>query len=264
MSTSSVAEPPDNRQNASWAEYQSSKFKFLSHLIDSLDNSDMNIIVMGKPGKIIVILESFFLGNGFVADRTLGKTPLYTKGSLSFEIRSTRSSIIPPPVRPVSAIISIDATYSSSIPTLNNFRKLASPDGVLVPVIYLIIENSSEHIERSLPNELSIPSLRFLVDQFRELSSSCGKPPLRVKKVSECANLTAMYLKLDSPTKTWPLPMMKSIDIQELEPSLEHPNISIKRPLSEGVIAPLHYGVTLNLSFVLVSNSRRRYPIFPK
>lgn len=237
MSTSSVAEPPQQSQNASWAEYQSSKFKFLGHLIDGLSDSDMNIVIMGKPGKLHAILKSFFLGKGFVADGSPEQAALFSRESLSFEIHSTRDPVIPPPVRPVSAIISIDATYSSSIPAINNFRKLATPEGLLIPVIYLIIEHSSEHIERSLPNEqLSIPSLCFLLDHIRELSGLCGGPPSRTRDIGDCAGLVAVFLKLDSLTKSWPLPMMKAIDTQELETPVEPLNASTKRPLSEGVI----------------------------
>jgi hypothetical protein len=219
----------DIAREASWAEYSSSKFQFLSYFIDAAVNRDLHVIIMAKEGKIVKIVENYLLGKGFLyppprSDVTSKDELVLTKGSLSISIRSTNEERTLEPPKDPALIIALDNSLDGNDLSVQHLRA-ASPQGNgLVPVIHLIVTNTTEHIERCLPKSSDINRLRLLVHSARSLGGSAGELPDNALGVQENAEEVFRYLTSDRATRIWPLAPVEALeldDITEIVPNIE-------------------------------------------
>lgn len=210
----------DPEKEAAWAEYSSSKFRFLGHFIEIAENHDLHIIIMVREGKTVEIVERYLLGKEFTYTRPRhemgGGTNLelsMAKGLLSFGIRSTQTDGIVEAFKRPSAIIALDSSFNAKNPSVEHLRTCYARYGNLLPVIRLLISNTSEHIERCLPNVSELQRLRLLVHYTTRLRDTVGDLQDDALGVHEDAEEVLSYLLSDNFNASWALPTIEPLQI---------------------------------------------------
>ncbi|KAK2814151.1 hypothetical protein FQN50_000555 [Emmonsiellopsis sp. PD_5] len=210
----------DPTKETAWAEYSSSKFQFLGYFIDEAANEDFHVIVVAKRARAVRIVENYLVGKGFTHIQRMIDTPnqlcLY-RGQLSFAIRTTSDDRTMIPYKTPAAIIALDNSFDADNQTIQKLRTDFSPNENLLPVIRLLVSNTSEHIERSLPRLSELNRLRLLVKYTRELSNTAGEVQDDALDVQEYAQEVIKFFKRGS--KIWSLPVVEAIPIEEASES---------------------------------------------
>ncbi|CAG8227477.1 unnamed protein product [Penicillium salamii] len=234
---------PDFAKEASWAEYSSAKFLFLGHFMELAGMNELHVIIAVGDEKKQKILERYLQGKGFAYTRPreeMGSAVEVSlaKGPLSFGIHSSESAreLFKTP----SAIFALDSSFSSKSPSMQHIRTTYSRNGNLLPVIWFLVANTSEHIERCLPEMPATERLHLLVHYIARLHDEVGDLQDNALGVQEDAEEILGYL-LDS-ASGWPLPTIEPLNfvsLEELEVSNdsssdEAPPQPPKRALEEG------------------------------
>ncbi|EDN02666.1 predicted protein [Histoplasma mississippiense (nom. inval.)] len=206
-------------KEAAWAEYSSSKFQFLGYLIDAAANDDLHILIVGGTENAVKLVENYFIGKEFAYTQpsTNGPTDAelsLCKGQLSFTIRSATDDRILQPYKPPAAIIALDNSIDVDAPAIRKVRTEYSTHGKLLPVIRLLVSNTSEHVERCLPDTSKINALRLLVKYTRDFSSTAGELQDDALGVQENAEEVVLFLKMDPATRVWPIAAVELIPIE--------------------------------------------------
>ncbi|KKZ61655.1 hypothetical protein EMCG_03840 [[Emmonsia] crescens] len=206
-------------KEAAWAEYSSSKFQFLGYLIDAALDDDLHIIIVARTDKAVKIVENYLIGKEFTytqqaTDKSGDVELSLSKGQLSFAIRSATDNRILQPYKTPAAIISLDNSFDAENPAIRQIRTKWSTNGKLLPVIRLLVSNTSEHVERSLPEASEINRLRLLVKYTRDFSSTAGELQDDALGVQENAEEVVLYLKMDPATRYWPLAVVELIPVE--------------------------------------------------
>ncbi|KAJ5562992.1 Histone deacetylase complex subunit 2/3 [Penicillium sp. DV-2018c] len=211
---------PDHNleKQASWAEYSSAKFLFLGHLIEIVDTHELHIILAVQDQKKQGILERYLRGKGFSYTRPREKMGSdlevsLAKGSLSFGIHSSESprELYKPP----SAIFALDSYFNPKSPSMQHIRTTYARNGSLLPVIWFLVANTTEHIERCLPDAPEPDRLRLLVHYIARFHDEVGDLQDDALGVHEDAEEILGYL-LDS-VAGWPLPPIEPLRFVSLE-----------------------------------------------
>lgn len=209
---------PDFAKEASWAEYSSAKFLLLGHLIEIAAPHDIHLILGVHDEKKQSVLERYLQGKGFTYTRPRGDMGSnlevsLAKGSLSFGIHSSESAreLFKPP----SAIFALDSYFSPKSPSMEHIRTTYARNGNLLPVIWFLVANTSEHIERCLPESPEPDRLRLLVHYIARLHDEVGDLQDDALGVQEDAEEILGYL-LDS-AAGWPLPTIEPLHFVSLE-----------------------------------------------
>ncbi|KAJ5795214.1 Histone deacetylase complex subunit 2/3 [Penicillium paradoxum] len=231
---------PDFAKEASWAEYSSAKFLFLGHLIEIAGSHELHLILAVQDEKKQAVLERYLQGKGFTYTRPRGEMGSslevsLAKGPLSFGIHSSESAreLFKPP----SAIFALDSYFSPKSPSMQHIRTTYARNGSLLPVIWFLVANTSEHIERCLPDLPEPDRLRLLVHYIARLHDEVGDLQDDALGVHEDAEEILVYL-LDT-VAGWPLPTIQPlhfVPLEELECSSPSGEVSLpaqKRPLDE-------------------------------
>ncbi|KKA19623.1 hypothetical protein T310_6406 [Rasamsonia emersonii CBS 393.64] len=213
---------PDPQKEAAWAEYSSSKFQFLGHFIEVATTHDLHIVVMAKKGKAVEFVERYFLGKGFIYTRPRhemrGNVEVsMTNGSLSVAIRSTQHDGVLETYKPPSAIIALDSSFNAANPSVEHLRTTYARNGNLLPVILLIVSNTSEHIQRCLPDVSELQKLRLLVHCVTSLSRAVGDLQDDALGVHEDAEEVLSYLLSDNFNLSWALPAIEPLNMPNSE-----------------------------------------------
>jgi hypothetical protein len=213
---------PDLEKAATWAEYSSSKFQFLGHLVEIAGSHDIHIIVMVKKGKAMETVERYFLGKGFVYSRPRGEMHgnagiSMRKGPLSFGIYAAENDGVIETCKSPSMIIVLDSSFNPSQPSIEQFRTTYARHGSLLPVVWLLISNSSEHIKRCLPNVSHTQKLRLLMYHITLFQDVVGDLQDDALGVHEDAEETLTYLLSDSFSASWTLAAIEPLNILALD-----------------------------------------------
>ncbi|KAK2807140.1 hypothetical protein FQN51_004754 [Onygenales sp. PD_10] len=215
-----AAPAADPAKETAWAEYSSSKFQFLGYFVDEAVNEDFHVIVVAKTAKAVKIVENYLVGKGFTHIQRMIDTPnelcLY-KGQLSFAIRTTSDDRRMTPYKTPAAIIAFDNSFDADNQSIQQLRTEFSPNENLLPVIRLLVSNTCEHIERSLPRLSELSRLRLLVKYTRDLSNTAGEVQDDALDVQEYAQEVIKFFKRGS--KVWSLPVVEVIPIEEASES---------------------------------------------
>ncbi|KAK2794722.1 hypothetical protein FQN52_007492 [Onygenales sp. PD_12] len=215
-----AAPAADPAKETAWAEYSSSKFQFLGYFVDEAVNEDFHVIVVAKTAKAVKIVENYLVGKGFTHIQRMIDTPnelcLY-KGQLSFAIRTTSDDRKMTPYKTPAAIIAFDNSFDADNQSIQQLRTEFSPNENLLPVIRLLVSNTCEHIERSLPRLSELSRLRLLVKYTRDLSNTAGEVQDDALDVQEYAQEVIKFFKRGS--KVWSLPVVEVIPIEEASES---------------------------------------------
>ncbi|PYH42707.1 uncharacterized protein BP01DRAFT_127775 [Aspergillus saccharolyticus JOP 1030-1] len=223
----------DLRQESSWAEYSSAKFLLLSYLVGSTSDREIHLVIMVNGEKTQNLVERFLLGKGLVYTRPREEMGPGTnvevslaKGSLSFGVQSTRNDGIVETFKAPSAIIALDSSFNTKLPSVEHMRTTFARHGHLLPVVRLIVANSSEHIDLCFSNLPELQRVRLLLQYTLRLKSSVGDLQDDALGVSEDADELISYLLSDNFTAHWSLPHIEPLQImnlEELQPVPEEP-----------------------------------------
>ncbi|KAJ5362830.1 hypothetical protein N7541_003674 [Penicillium brevicompactum] len=234
---------PDLTKEASWAEYSSAKFLFLGHLMELVGTNELHLIVVVGDEKKQLILERYLQGKGFAYTRPreeMGSAVEVSlaRGPLSFGIHSSESAreLLKTP----SAILALDSSYGSRSPSMQHIRTTYAQNGHLLPVIWFLIANTSEHIQRCLPDLPEIERLHLLVHYIARLHDEVGDLQDNALGVQEDAEEILAFL-LDR-ASGWQLPTIEPLNLVSLEElevsndssSDDTPPHAPKRALDEG------------------------------
>ncbi|KAJ5262807.1 hypothetical protein N7505_006031 [Penicillium chrysogenum] len=209
---------PDLAKEASWAEYSSAKFLFLGHLMEIVGTHELHLILAVQDEKKQAVLERYLQGKGFAYTRPraeMGSTleVSLAKGLLSFGIHSSETAreLYKSP----SAIFALDSYFRPKSPSIQHLRTTYARNGNLLPVIWFLVANTSEHIERCLPDSSEPDRLRLLVHYIARLHDEVGDLQDDALGVHEDAEEILGYL-LD-PVAGWPLPTIEPLSLVSLE-----------------------------------------------
>lgn len=212
----------DLEQEASWGEYSSSKFLLLGYLLQLASGRDLHFVIMVQGPKLLEILERFLLGKGLTYTR-----PRYEMGpgtdlevsmvkdSLSFGIQTTRSEGIVRTYKPPSMIIALDRSFTAQTPTVEHMRTAFARNGNLLPVVRLLVSNSSEHIERCLPDVSPLQRLRLLIYHTKYYLGVVGELQDDALNVHEDVEEILACLSSDNFDVHWSLPMVEPLQIAD-------------------------------------------------
>ncbi|KAJ5223722.1 hypothetical protein N7468_008264 [Penicillium chermesinum] len=232
---------PEFEKEASWAEYSSTKFFFLGHLIDIASTRDLHLVIAAQNERKQNIVERYLLGKGFAYTRPReemgGAVEVsLVKDNLSFGVHSTDS--VRDLYKAPSAILVLDSTFNPKAPSVEYIRTTYTRNGGLLPVIWLLISNACEHIQRCLPDTSEPEQLRFLLHYTARLHHDVGDLQDDALGIHESAEEILSYL-VDPLVVAWPLPMIEPLhggfDMEDsTPPSSEESHLAApKRSLPE-------------------------------
>ncbi|KAL1886094.1 hypothetical protein Plec18167_000022 [Paecilomyces lecythidis] len=207
----------DPKKEAAWAEYSSSKFQLLGHFVEIAEHHELHIILMVREGTTDLV-ERYLQGKGF--DYTRPRSEMGTnveismiKGALSFGIRSTQSDRIIEVYRNPAVILSLDSSFNAKNPSIEHLRTTFARNGNLLPVVRLLVSNSSEHIERCLPDIPELQRLRLLAHYIYRLLDTVGDLQDDALNVHEDAEELLSYVLSDNFNASWSWPTIEPLQI---------------------------------------------------
>lgn len=236
---------PDVHSEASWAEYSSAKFLFLAQLIETAAVQEMHILfILGKK-ETAELVERYFIGKGFAPIRPRAEMRGHVElslinGSLSVGILSTEHDGTVETYRPPAAIFALDSSFNASSPAVEHLRTTYTRNGNLLPVVHLIIANSSEHIQRCLPDLPEPQRLRLLVHIVKSLVDMLGDLQDNAVGVHEDAEEIFTCLMSDDFNASWNLPAIEPLHI------LVSDGLQSEDPLGTQVTDPMVMGPSVN------------------
>lgn len=141
----------DPEAAAAHAEYAGSKFVFLGYLIDQMKSEDCSLAIFAQEGNLQDLIEEY-LTMKQVTVRRWSRGPTSQDHSvpqgLTVDILSTQEDkghILP---RKPVLTLAFDVTFST---TDCQWQLLQRTYGKDLPVVHLLVMNSSEHVERCVP-----------------------------------------------------------------------------------------------------------------
>lgn len=217
---------------SSWAEYSSAKFSFLKYWIELASSTDIHVILAVQGEMQQALVERYLLGKGFSYTRSreeLGANLEVSliKGSLSFGVHNFgihSRDRVREVFRPPSAFFVLDASFDPKSPSAQHIRTTYTRNGGLLPVIWLLISNSCEHIGCCLPDMPEPDRMRLLLHETARLHEDVGDLQEGFLGVWENAKEIRDYLS-DS-FASWPLASIEplrfpSFHLPESSPSPE-------------------------------------------
>ncbi|KAE8392639.1 class II histone deacetylase complex subunits 2 and 3-domain-containing protein [Aspergillus alliaceus] len=210
----------DLRKEAAWAEYSSAKFLFLGYLVEIASSRDIHLVVMVNGDKTQKVVERYLMGKGLVYTRPReGMGPgtnleiSLVKGSLSFGIQSTHNEGVLERYKSPSAIIALDSSLNVKSPSIEHMRTTFARNGSLLPVIRLIVSNSSEHIELCFPDPPELQRLQLIIQYTVRLRDIVGDLQDDALGVREDVEEILSWLFSDHFGVSWPLTSVEPLYI---------------------------------------------------
>lgn len=174
----------DSQENAAYANYAGSKFSFLGHLVDMLKPVGISIVIVSREGIIQDLLEKYLKMKHVTVNRqeriARSKSPAPDRIDTDFKVELVTSwsthevTLWTTP----SLMIAFDSSFDSQDPQVARIRSFYDRLPRLMPVVHLLVTNSSEHVDRCLPKNIPSPiRLKALVRYtYRALPNLGGKP----------------------------------------------------------------------------------------
>lgn len=176
--------------------------------------------IMVQGGKTKDVVERFFLGKGLSYTRPrqemgdgTGLEVSLAKGPLSFGIQSTQSDRTIEAYKRPSAIIALDRSFDAKSPSVGHMRTTYARDGSLLPVIRLLISNTSEHIERCFHGIPPLEGLRLVLQYTIRLRDMVGDLQDNALGVSEDVEELLPCLQSDNFHHYWSLPTIEPLQL---------------------------------------------------
>ncbi|OOQ85607.1 putative HDA1 complex subunit [Penicillium brasilianum] len=199
-------------REAEWAEYSSAKFRLLGWLIRVGCDRDLHIILAVQGEDKRQILERYLLGKGFThtkpRDQLGGSLEVsLQKDSLSFAIHSEDG--VQEMFKPPSAIFVFDTSYKLESPAVQHLRTTYTRNGMLLPVIWFLVSNTCEHIERCLPQLPEPERLRLLMHYTDYFHDDVGD--LQDDALNVCEDAEEILNYLSDSFASWSLPAIEPL-----------------------------------------------------
>ncbi|KAE8135507.1 class II histone deacetylase complex subunits 2 and 3-domain-containing protein [Aspergillus pseudotamarii] len=214
----------DLRKEAAWAEYSSAKFLFLGYLVEIASNRDIHLVIMVQGEKTQKVVEQYLIGKGLIYTRPREEMGSGTnlevsllKGSLSLGIQSTHSEGITETYKSPSAIIALDSSLNAKSPSVEHMRTTFARHGNLLPIIRLIVSNSSEHIELCFPDPPELQRLQLIVQYTVRLRNIVGDLQDDALGVREDVEEILPWLSSDHFSISWPLTPIEPLHVVSSE-----------------------------------------------
>ncbi|KAL4771775.1 class II histone deacetylase complex subunits 2 and 3-domain-containing protein [Aspergillus nidulans var. acristatus] len=205
-------------QEASWADYSSAKFLLLNYLIKAASEHDIHLVIMVRGEKTQWIVERYLQGKGFSYTRSREEMGSGTnaevslaKDALSFGVQLAQSDGIVNVYKAPSAIIALDSSLNTKSPSVEHMRTTFARDGHLLPVIRLMVANSSEHVELCYPGPSTPEHLSKLLQYSEHLRDIVGDLQDDALGVHEDANEIMTSLLSDNFDAFWSLPPVEPL-----------------------------------------------------
>ncbi|KAL5047373.1 hypothetical protein BDW71DRAFT_42401 [Aspergillus fruticulosus] len=205
-------------QEASWADYSSAKFLLLNYLIKAASEHDIHLVIMVRGEKTQGIVERYLQGKGFSYTRSREEMGNGTnvevsmaKDALSFGVQLAQSDGILGTYKAPSAIIALDSSLNTNHPSVEHMRTTFARDGHLLPVVRLMVANSSEHVELCYPGPSTPKHLSKLLQYSDHLRDIVGDLQDDALGVHENANEIMTCLLSDNFNAFWPLPPVEPL-----------------------------------------------------
>jgi hypothetical protein len=210
----------DLRKEAAWAEYSSAKFLFLGYLVEIASSRDVHFVIMLHGEKTHKVVERYLMGKGLVYTRPRDEMGPGTnlevslvKGPLSFGIQSTHSEGVMETYKSPSAIIALDSSLNMKSPSLEHMRTTFAHNGSLLPVIRLVVSNSSEHIELCFSDAHELRRLQLIIQYTVRLRDMVGDLQDDALGVREDVEEILSWIFSDDSNAHWPLTSIEPLQI---------------------------------------------------
>ncbi|KAK1144351.1 hypothetical protein N8T08_005503 [Aspergillus melleus] len=210
----------DMTKEAAWAEYSSAKFLLLGYFVQLASSRDIHLVIFVHGEKTQKVIERYLIGKGLTYTRPREEMGAGTnlevsmvKDSLSFGIQSLSSDGIMETYKRPSAIISLDSSFNAKSPSVEHMRTTFARNGQLLPVIRLIVANSSEHVELCFPNLDQIQQLRLVIQYTVHLRDLVGDLQDDALGVREDVEEIITCLLSDNFHSHWSLPQVEPLHI---------------------------------------------------
>lgn len=234
---------PDPRKEATWAEYVSAKFQLFGHLLEiaAAQEQELHFLVMVKRGKAQELVERYFLGKGFTYTRPREEMSpdaelSMIKGALSVGIHPTEREGLAETYRPPRAILALDSSFQAGHPSTQHLRTTYARHGSPLPVVRLIIANTSEHAQRCLPEMPELQRLRVLMHVIISLQDVVGDLQDDALGVHEDAEELFTCLVADDFAAAWTLPKIEPLHISIVDEPVELPASTATKRLSVRIV----------------------------
>ena len=173
----------NSQENAAYANYAGPKFSFLGHLIDRLQYVGLSIVVVSREGQIQDLLEQYLRLKHVVVRRqdriARSKSPAPNRLNTDFQVELVSSwSTHRVDIRSKPCLmIAFDASFDPQDPQVARIRARFENAPRIMPVVHLLVSNSSEHVDLCLPKNLPSPiRLKALVRYTYRASPKLGGP----------------------------------------------------------------------------------------
>ncbi|KAL2846106.1 class II histone deacetylase complex subunits 2 and 3-domain-containing protein [Aspergillus pseudoustus] len=224
---------------ATWAEYSSAKFLLLSYLIKAPGDHEMHLVIAVRGDKTQGVVERYLEGKGFTYTRPRPEMGSGTnvevsmvKGSLSFGIHNAQDDGIMETYKPPLAVIALDSSLDVKKPSMEHMRTTFARNGHLLPVIRLIIANSSEHVELCFPGPSTSQRFTPIFKYIKQLRDIIGDLQDDALGVQEDANEIMACLLSDNFNAHWTLPTVEPLRQIAEDEGFIRPSTQTPRPAS--------------------------------
>ena len=174
-------------QIVKYATLAGSKFAFLDAFIDHVQGKSSFVVIFAKPGRVQDLLREFLKAKGVQCDvdsldsaassQTSESTSTPPSPLRVLLLTSGMSSMPALPLAP-SLIIAFDSSFDAQDPLVRQIRG-SEPEDPSVPILHLLILNSSEHCDICIPKSMPSPQrLRLLVRTTYQARKFLGGPPV--------------------------------------------------------------------------------------
>lgn len=141
--------------NAAYAEYAGTKFELLGYLVDNLKNKDCTLVLFAQGGPLQDLLEEYLTIKRVPVRRHDRPGPSQSTDSVQgvvVDLLATQSSKIVSLQQKPLFVIAFDVTFTVSDPQVKSLQEAYGED---LPIVHFLVTNSSEHVERCVPDTLT-------------------------------------------------------------------------------------------------------------
>lgn len=222
----------------------------------------MHIIIAVRDEQSVELVERYFHGKGFAPTRPRDDMRGYIElsllnGSLSVGILSARHDGIVRTYRPPRIIFALDSSFNASSPTVEHLRTTYARHGNLLPVVHLLVSNSSEHIQRCLPDLPDSERLRLLITIVKSLQDFLGDLQNNALGVQDNAEEIFTYLLSEDFNASWNLPAIEALCIPPVSDDSQSEGAIVQVPELFSTAASINK--RLFVSFFLIANTNLFY-----
>ena len=188
-----------SEENARYAPYAGSKFAFLNHLLNHLSGKDCSIVIVARGDRTQDLLEGYLRCKGVVYHRPsqgsrastpkIGLVPM-----LKVVLLTAWSSASLNLTQSPTVIIAFDSSFDIHDPLIKTLRDCLDKS-TPVPVVHLLVMNSSEHVDACIPQQLPSPQrFRLLVRATYQARNNLGGGPSIIPQGDELSGKNPVNL----------------------------------------------------------------------